>query len=268
MAISPDERTAIAKRAAVAGGDEAMEYFRTPLTVDSKEHESDYLTTADLEAQERIISEIRSHVGDETVVAEEGDEPKSVPETGPAWVVDPIDGTNNFVRGLRFWGASVAAVVDGEPVAAATVLPALGDTYTVDPAGVRLNDHPVTVSDRSNPRNTTVAPVDWWAFDRRDEYATLLGELVRRFDDIRRFFCTQGTLASVASGAIDAAITTVESAPWDCLSGLYMIERAGGRVTDLHGDPWTLGSSGVIASNGACHEALLEIADTRLDRPN
>jgi len=79
------------------------------------------VTEADRAAQRTVIESIRETFPDDAIVGEEEDERKTVPETGAAWVIDPIDGTSNYVRDIRVWGTAVAAVVDGEPVAAATV---------------------------------------------------------------------------------------------------------------------------------------------------
>jgi myo-inositol-1(or 4)-monophosphatase len=151
-------------------------------------------------------------------------------------------------------------VVDGEAVGAASVLPALGDSYVAGPDGVTRNGEPVTVSDRRDPETFSVAPTIWWPRDRRDEYATAAREIVDRFGDLVRLKSVQATLALVAAGALDGAITNVETNPWDTISGAYMVDRAGGMVTDLDGDPWHHTSRGLVASNGRAHAELLAAA--------
>lgn len=258
--MTETNRVALAERAAEAGASVAFELFRTGIDVETKSGKTDVVTQADRNAQRRVIEVIREEFETDAVVGEEEDELKSVPDEGAAWVIDPIDGTNNFVRDMRIWATSVAAVDDGETIAAANVLPALGDVYTAGPDGAWLNDEPISVSDRTDPETFTVAPTIWWDFDHRDEYAAAAREIVERFGDMRRFGCAQATLSFVASGSLDATITNVPVNPWDSVAGVYLVEQAGGTVTDIHGDRWQYGCDGLVASNGNRHDEALAAA--------
>lgn len=258
-------RVALAERAATAGGEVAHELFRTDLTVETKSGKTDMVTRADREAQRRVIEVIREEHAEDAIVGEEEDALKTVPAEGDAWVIDPIDGTNNYVRHMRTWATSVAAVRDGETVAAANVHPALGDTYVAGPDGAALNGTPVSVSDRTDPETMTVVPTIWWDFDHRDEYAAATRAIVERFGDMRRLGCAQAVLSRVASGALDGTLTNVVVNPWDSVAGVYLVEQAGGTVTDIHGDPWEPGCDGLVASNGAGHDHVLAAAREILD---
>ncbi len=251
------ERAAIAERAAAAGAAVADAAFRTGIDTETKDGKTDVVTQADRDAQAEVVRVIRDAFPDEAVVGEEGDELESVPEAGPAWVVDPIDGTNNFVRDVRIWTTSVAAVVDGVPVAAATVLPALGDTYTAGPEGVWRNGEAAAVSRRTDPETFAVCPTIWWDYDRREEYAVATREIVERFGDLRRLGSAQAALAMVAAGHLEAAVTNVVPNPWDTVAGVRMVRQAGGTVTDVDGDPWHHDSRGLVASNGKAHDEVL-----------
>jgi myo-inositol-1(or 4)-monophosphatase len=255
-----DERFAAARAAARRGGQVAHERFRTDLDVDRKDSKTDLVTDADRDAQAAVVTAIAERYPDEPVVGEEDDAPTAVPDEGPVWIVDPIDGTNNYVRGVRTWATSIAVVVDGEPVAAATVLPALGDIYCYGPDGATRNGEPISVSDRTDPETFTVATTVWWPFDRREEYAAATRETVERFGDLARYGCAQATLGHVAVGGLDGAFTNVDTHPWDTVAGAALVEAAGGTVTDLDGDRWTHASQGLVASNGTRHEELLAAA--------
>jgi myo-inositol-1(or 4)-monophosphatase len=254
------DRLTTARRAARSGGNVALDLFRENLAVDRKAGKTDLVTRADREAQVAVVEAITAEYPDAFVVGEEGERAETVPATGPAWIVDPIDGTNNYVRGIRRWATAVAVVVDGDPVAAVLTFPALDDTYEAGSDGVTRNGERVTVSDRSDPERFTVAPTLWWDLDRRTEYAAATREVVTRFGDMARFRSTQTTLALVAAGGLEGAITNVAAAPWDTVAGAYMIEQAGGTVTDLDGDPWTADTAGLVASNGERHDELLAAA--------
>jgi myo-inositol-1(or 4)-monophosphatase len=258
--MSEQSRAAVAAAAARAGARVAGGEFRGDLPVETKSSETDVVTAADREAQSRVVETVASSYPDETVVGEEGDLRKTVPSAGRAWIVDPIDGTNNFVRGIGEFATAVAAVDDGAPDAAATVLPAQGDAYRADETTVYRNDEPVSVSDVSRPELACVVPTVWWPPDRREEYARACSAIVRRFADLRRFGSAQAALARLAAGSVEGVVTNVDCNPWDTVAGVHMVRVAGGRVTDLSGDPWTVGDRGLVASNGAVHDAVLATA--------
>ncbi|WP_137290358.1 inositol monophosphatase family protein [Natronorubrum halophilum] len=248
-----------AYEAAVDGAEIARGLFRTELDVETKNSKMDHVTRADTETQQRVIETIRDAYPNATIVGEEEDELKSVPEDGNAWVIDPIDGTTNFVRGIQLWTTTVAAVRDHETVAAVTVAPALEDTFVADSTGVTLNDEPISVSTRTDLDRFTVAPILRYGPEGDRKFGTLLRELILQFGDVRRFGCAQATLGMVASGALDAAVSAQpDPNPWDTIAGIHMVERAGGSVTDLAGRPWEPGCEGVIASNGNAHDEVVE----------
>ena len=254
----PHRRAEVAERAARAGAEVAARGFREGLDVGRKGGKTDYVTQADHDAQAAVVEVLAEAVPGEPVVGEEAETLDAVPAEGPAWVVDPIDGTNNYVREVPLWGTSVAAVRDGEAVAGATVLPATGDTYAVGPDGATRNGDPVAVSARTDPEEFTVVPTFWWDHDEREAFARLCRALVTRFGDVRRWGSAQATLAMVADGGVEAAVTDRETNPWDTLAGVAMVRAAGGVVTDLAGEPWRHDSVGLVASSGERHGAVLE----------
>ncbi|WP_265111824.1 inositol monophosphatase family protein [Halosolutus halophilus] len=253
-------RTEVAVRAASAGSEIAADAFRSGIAVETKDGKTDVVTQADRDAQTTVVEVLRERFPEDPIVGEEADALKQVPDTGPAWIVDPIDGTNNYVDGVRVFGTAVAAVVDGEPAAGASVFPALDDAYRVGPDGAFRNDDPLSVSDRTDPETATVCPTFWWDYDERDQYAAATRAIVTRFADMRRFGCAQLELAMVAAGALDGAVTNLVMNPWDSVAGVHMIREAGGTVTDLAGDRWRHDSTGLVASNGEIHDELLAVA--------
>ncbi|MFW5965649.1 MAG: inositol monophosphatase family protein [Halodesulfurarchaeum sp.] len=256
------DRLALARRAATTGGESAADLFRTDLEVGTKSGKTDYVTRADRRAQTRVIEVIREVDPDAAIVAEEGDRRKTVPPDGPAWIIDPIDGTNNYVRGIRQWVTSVAAVVDGEAVAAANAAPALNDLYAGGPEQIERNDERVSVSERTDPERCTITPTIWWEQDRRDEYAAAASAIVRRFGDLYRPKSAQLALSLIAAGSIEGAFTNRRVNPWDSIAGAFLVRQAGGTVTDIDGNPWRYDSRGLVASNGAVHDAVLAAAQT------
>jgi myo-inositol-1(or 4)-monophosphatase len=270
-------RAAVAERAARAGGVVAREQFRGDLSVESKANKNDLVTATDRDAQRQVVATIRAEFpGDgflceedlSTLAGPEADQNVEavdrVPDSGTAWVIDPIDGTANYVRGMRLWATSVSAVVDGEPVASVTYLPSYGDLYAAGPESVTRDGTELTVSGRTDPETFAVAPVGWWDRDDRAEFGRLCSAVGDRFGDIRRLGSFQATLAHVADGALEGLVCTRPMAPWDTLAGVQMVRQAGGTVTDLDGEPWTHDSDSVVASNGEAHEAFVAAGNEAL----
>jgi len=255
-----DRRVTITKESARVGSRVALDQFRTALETETKDGKTDVVTRTDRETQAAIVDRIEASFPGETVVGEENGVAGPVPEEGPAWIIDPIDGTGNFVRGNQNWAISVACVVDGRPVTATNVLPAVGDTYTITPTDVLRNDTQVSVSGRADPELASVVPTIWWHFDRRDEYVAATRAILTRFGDLRRPGSAQTALSLLASGGVDGVLTNVETNPWDTVAGVAMVRRAGGTVTDLDGNEWHHDSTGLVASNGHIHDTVLAAA--------
>ena len=289
--------TADCLAAARAGAARALTGFRTDIAAEQKGGESvDSVTAADRAAQRVVRERLTAAYPDDPVVGEEGDAPDHLPASGSAWVVDPIDGTVNFVGGRRVWATSVARAVDGEPVAAATVAPALGDAYVADrtgawrePAGVddgttvesdgdesttalsgetaeETDRESLAVDDETAPERFLINPLFGPSEADRERLATVAPALVTGFGDLRRVGCAQLALAGVASGALHAVVSTVELNDWDTAAGVHLIRCAGGRVTDAHGDRWEPGATGLVASNDTAHDRVVAILREAADR--
>lgn len=256
---------AIAREAVASGGEIACEHFREGIGNDYKRDQMDPVSQADREAQDRIVDILADRDPEAAIVGEENDASKSVPESGPAWIIDPIDGTNNFVRGNRLWGVSLARTVDGEPVAAATSLPAVGDTYAAGTDHVERNGVTCSVSDRTDRGGLIAAPIFGLKQRDRDDYDVVTSYVHHELGDLRRLGSGQTSLAMVACGEIDVAISTVHMTAWDTVAGAHMVRAGGGRVTDLAGDRWRHDSDSLVATNGEIHEDVLTALGDRLD---
>jgi myo-inositol-1(or 4)-monophosphatase len=248
-----------------AGAEAASSRFRTNLDTDTKGDEcvmnaGNVVTVADREAQHTCLTAIRDRFPTDVVVAEEDDARKELPTEGVSWVVDPIDGTYNFVRRLPAWATAVAVVEDGETICAATVAPALDAFYLVTGNAVTLNGSPVSVSNRVDPATFAVAYAVQPPIGARTEYATGVADLLQRVGETRRVGSLQVALARVATGMLDGVVTPRPVHVWDSVGGVAMVRAAGGVVTDVGGEQWQPASRGLVASNGASHEMLLTVA--------
>ena len=264
-------RVAVAERAARAGGAVARQAFRGDLTVETKTDKNDLVTESDRDAQRQVVSTLHGEFPNDAIVGEEDAVPlgtpgdsveilSEVPESGDVWVVDPIDGTTNFSRGMRTWATAVAAVVDRRIVAGAVYLPAVEDVYAAGTETGARNGNALAVSDRTDPETFVAAPIGRFDRGSGDDLGAVSAAIVDRLADVRRIGSMQATLAAVASGELDATFSTYSPYPWDSLAGIHLVRQAGGTVTGLDGEPWTFESDAVVASNGAAHEAVCEVA--------
>jgi len=267
-------RAAVAERAARAGGVVARESFRESVAVETKADKNDLVTEIDRDAQRQVIATIRQEFPSARLVCEEESLPvgaedvtllESVPESGDAWVIDPIDGTGNYVREIPRWATCVASVTDGEGVGVATYLPAEEDMYAAGPESVTRNGESIRVSDRTDPETFVVAMIGRWSVQPASRSARLVEETLDRFGNVRRTGSMQATLALVAAGGYDAAIMPDPPEPWDSIAGVHLIRRAGGTATNLDGDRFTHDDDALVVSNDRCHDRVVEAATAALD---
>lgn len=218
----------------------------------------DYVTDVDLAAEKAIQDCLRREVG--TAAAFIGEECGGAPDVvdGLCWVVDPLDGTTNFVRGFPSVGVSIALVRDGEPLVAAVHAPMWGETFTaVRGGGAFRNGAPVRVAARPASQAVCSTGFPFKAPDSLPMYLDVLARVVRTVEDIRRPAGASLDLAWVACGVFDAFFE-LALGPWDVAAGALLIREAGGTVTDWHGDhdSW-LTTGHVLAGSPRVHAALL-----------
>jgi myo-inositol-1(or 4)-monophosphatase len=232
----------LAERAARAAGEVLLSYYgRPPEGVDAKSSETDLVSDADREA-ERVIRELleaeRPHDG---LIAEEGSHSES--ESGRRWVVDPLDGTVNFLYGFPAWGVSIA-LEDEAGLALGLVLdPVRPELFTaVRGEGATLDGEPIRVSGRTELARAMVATGFSYESERRARQADLLTTLLPRVRDIRRVGAAALDLCQVAAGRVDAFYERGLKR-WDEAAGRLLIEEAGGVVAELDGEPMGLAAA-------------------------
>jgi len=202
----------------------------------SRKADRSWVTDVDLAVQAAIVEGVRARFPDHAVLAEEdadGAAGAPPPERVEyCWVIDPIDGTRNYVRAVPVFSTAVAVLRNGRPIAAATCDPLTGRMYTATRgAGARLDGQPMTVADRPQHADTMIGVPS--------ERRVPIPEPVRRWGETMVLRCTGSTalhLGLVAAGSLDAAYA-MDTRIWDIAGGVLMIQEAGGRVTDLTGRP-------------------------------
>lgn len=212
----------------------------------------DLVTEVDRAAEAIIIDAISGAFPADAVLAEEGG------STGGSgrrlWLVDPLDGTTNFVHGVERVAVSVALVDGGE-----TVLGVVFDAFqgrlhvALRGGGASTDGHAIRVSTTPDLSSSLVAT--GFPYDRRERpgfYLAFVEAFMRRTHGIRRFGSAALDLVDVAAGRFDA-FWEFGLKPWDTAAGALLVEEAGGRVTDGEGGAWRPGDPLAVASNGRVH---------------
>jgi histidinol phosphatase-like enzyme (inositol monophosphatase family) len=210
------------------------------------------VTLADREAERLIRRRISERFPDHGILGEEDGETR--PGAAVRWIVDPIDGTLSFMRGVPLYGVLLGIEVDGEPAVGVAHFPALSETVSAGRGlGCRWNGHPCRVSDVDDLRRALVLTTDPTAITDGP-----VGPGWRGLQSAAALVRTWGDCyghALVATGRADVMVDPVLS-PWDAAPLLTILTEAGGRFTDLDGNETIHGGSGV-SSNGKLHEEVL-----------
>jgi myo-inositol-1(or 4)-monophosphatase len=221
----------------------------------------DFVTHVDREAEERIVTRIRDAFPGHGILAEEGTGARA--EAGPdgdwLWIIDPLDGTTNFLHGYPAYAVSIAAVRRGA-VQAGVVIGAGGEEWSAAAGGgAWLDGRRIHVSAIEDPARALVGTgFPFRQPDRIPLYLRQLERVLRSTSGVRRAGSAALDLCHVATGYFDA-FWELELAPWDIAAGMLIIREAGGVITTLAGGDDLLAGGGVLAGNPALHRALGEL---------
>lgn len=237
---------------------------RSFLHVEQKAHANDLVTEADVAAQQCVVNRIRKHYPCDAIYAEEeGFNRPPDARDGRCWILDPIDGTQNFVRGLfPAWGVSLGLVQGNEVIAGGVYFPVTDDLFLAEKGGGTIrNGLPVT---GSKVDTVELCRIDLDVSSTGHRMSTLekATDLYRQAGQIRIHGSAVAALCSVASGDLDAYLHLALN-PWDYAAGVVIVEEAGGRVTRCDGEALTFfdGRRSVLATNGRLHDALLNLVE-------
>ncbi len=232
----------------------ALRNFRKDFSV-VKKGKRDLVTSVDIACEEAIKSFILKFFPDASFLCEESGSEGS---GRSFWVVDPIDGTTNFVHGIEFFSHSVAFFDGSKVVCGAVLNPVLNKSYYAEfGKGAFLNGSKLCVSSSGSLLDSlliTGFPYDSSSLERKTLES--LGRLRGKCRDIRRFGSAALDLCLVAEGCADAFFE-YNLNPWDVAAGLLIVREAGGKVTDINGKVAGIFSKSFVASNGLIHDFVL-----------
>jgi myo-inositol-1(or 4)-monophosphatase len=226
-----------------------------------KKGEVDLVTEADRRAEALIVERLHARFPRDAYLAEEGAE-HGLLEAGFAWIIDPLDGTTNFVHASEHFAVSIGIAYRGELVAGVVHAPILGRTYRgrvgdgAWSAGERLRVSPV--AELGLALVGTGFPYD--RRSRADELLAPLRRAIQTTHGVRRKGAASLDLVEVARGTLDGFWET-GLAPWDMAAGVVLVREAGGLVTAYGGRPFDVGQRTILASNGLVHEELVRLVD-------
>ncbi|HTS89152.1 MAG TPA: inositol monophosphatase family protein [Gemmatimonadales bacterium] len=256
---SPNDLLAIATLAAEQAGAylQRVDRPRDPASWSAKGR-ADWATEVD-RTSERIITRILTEQVPRSRVVGEELSPELVSE-GVVWIVDPLDGTTNFLHGFPAYAVSIAAAVDGRLQAAAVLHVPLGRMTTATQGGGTFeNGVPVTVSNITEPEHALIGTgFPYRDFHRLETYLAQLASVLLGSTGVRRPGSAAIDLADVAAGRLDGFWEQRLSA-WDIAAGILLVREAGGLVTDFNARDLHVEHSEVLAGNQAIHQWLLNL---------
>ena len=254
--VAPEALRATAVEAARLGGDVLRRNLAAPepLGITDKGR-NDYVTRVDREAEAAIIAHIRSLHPTHGFLAEES---AATPGTGVEWIIDPLDGTTNYIHRYPFFAVSIAARSQGEVVAGAVYDPSRDELFAAARgAGATLNGSPIRASSCvALESSLLVTGFPFRSLDRLPQFLDSLERLIRTAAGVRRDGSASLDCCYVACGRLDGFWECGLSA-WDIAAGALLVEEAGGRVTDFHGLGGFLESGDIVASPSALHPDFL-----------
>lgn len=220
---------------------------------------SDFVSEIDRRAESSIRYVLRESFPEATIIGEELS-PSSALDAELAFVVDPLDGTTNFLHGYPQYAVSIAALARGELLAGVVYNVTAHELFTaVKGGGAQLNREPISVSVIKEPAKALIGT--GFPFKKHEllaRYIPQFDRVMRGTAGIRRAGSAAIDLASVACGRFDA-FWELDLAPWDIAAGVLLVREAGGIVTDLTGKQATVNFGGFVAGNPVMHPWLLEI---------
>lgn len=230
-------------------------YGNSTLSVSNRGLTKEITSIRDHEADKLIIDLISARHPDHNLLTEEtGALDNGSPYT---WVIDPLDGSSNYVNHNPFFAVSVCLAYENKPITGVIYAPFIEEIAVARRGhGCTLNGRKVTVSPTSDfSKFYTVGCPGGDGNNLR--FAKMSGVLTESIKDFRKMGSAAIEAYTVAAGRVDSFVT-LNISPWDIAAGALCVEEAGGKVTDFDGNPWEMTKSDVCMSNGLVHEEILD----------
>ena len=236
-----------------------LHYFQKKMDIFFKTTHFDRVTKADIEAEEAIITVIKGKFPDHNILAEEKEYKQT--DSPFVWIIDPLDGTNNFAHGLPVFSVSIAMAKDNILLMGVVYDPTRDELFCAKKGeGAALNSKPIGVSNAQNLSESILGT--GFYYNRGKEMENNLENINKFFKNgiigIRRMGSAALDLCYVACGRLDGFWEHYLST-WDFAAGIFIVEEAGGKVTDHQGKKVKIEPSYIVSSNGVIHNRMLKI---------
>jgi len=222
--------------------------------------ENSLVTLVDKEAERQLVSGLQKLLPSASFITEEGTVKQQ--ESDIQWIIDPLDGTTNFIQNIPFYSTSVALQIDGEIVLGVVNLIPLDITFhAIKNGGAYEGEEKMKVSSKSKLENCIVAT--GFPYERNNIQNQLYQSFMQILNNvrgIRRLGSAALDLAFVASGRMDAYFETNLN-PWDVAAGILLVKEADGRMSDYLGGNDFYSGSKIVASNRKVHDKILQLID-------
>lgn len=223
---------------------------------------NDYVSEVDHEAEQSIIKTLLDAYPDHSILAEESG---AAGKSEYQWIIDPLDGTTNFLHGFPQYSVSIALMHKGMVTQAVVYDPSRNDLFTATRGrGAMLNDTRLRVSKRAQLKSSLVGTgFPFRQLEHIDPYLAMLREMMKSTSGVRRPGAAALDLAYVAAGRLDG-FWELGLSPWDMAAGALLITEAGGLVGDLEGNEGYLKSGNIVAGNPKVFAQLIQLLSPHL----
>jgi len=226
----------------------------------SRKGPADFVSAADLKAEKTLREELQKARPGYGFLMEESAEIPATDDSGRRWIIDPLDGTSNFLHGLPHFAISIALEENGEIIAGMVYDPIKEDLFHAEKGtGAYLNGRRMRVSSRHRMTECLIATGA--PFAGKGDRPQFLGEINAIMENtagVRRWGAAALDLAYVAAGRFDGFWERGLS-PWDIAAGLILLRESGGYVSEMNGKSISLASPSILASNNAIHSDLMKL---------
>ncbi|WNJ16277.1 inositol monophosphatase family protein [Pontibacter sp. G13] len=219
---------------------------------------NDPFTYVDVTTEQKLVARCKELIPGSGFINEEGDNVEST--NGAVWIIDPIDGTTNFIHGIPHYAISLALEIEGELTLGYVYEPAHDQLFSARKGhGAFLNDRPIHVTDHSDLSKAVIATgFPYEDLPWRGAYVSAVSDIQAAAHGIRRMGSAALDLAFVAAGRYEGFFE-YNLNPWDVAAGILLVHEAGGKVTDFQEKDRALYGKQLVASNGQVHGQILDI---------
>lgn len=227
---------------------------------------NDFVSDVDRAAEKEIIYHLRKAYPDHTILGEESGQHDGK-DSDYQWIIDPLDGTTNFLHGIPHFAVSIACTYKGQLQHAVVLNPMTREEFTASRGkGATLNDRRIRVAPRSGLKGALIGtgiPFSGFALDHMQPYLGALEEIAGQTAGIRRPGAASLDLAYVAAGRFDG-FWEMNLKPWDIAAGILLVKEAGGMVSDFQGGNGCMERGHIVAASPKVFKPLLQVVGKHL----